>query len=297
MTVTPPTVGQLIEQVAAKFAAADLYYGHGTDNPGDEAAALIFHVMELDHWGTASQYSLPVPAARERQIAAIMGERIARRVPLAYLLGEAWFAGLNFKVDERVLVPRSPVAELIMSDFQPWIMPEQINSVLDVGTGSGCIAIACAVEFPGARVTATDISPAALAVAAVNVERHAVVERVNLVETDLLEGVEGPFDVIISNPPYVPDAENGRLPAEYGHEPALGLFSGADGLDSARRILQDAPQLLRGHGILVLEVGAYWQALSEAFPEVPFTWLEFEHGGEGVAVLTAADLAAAGFGP
>jgi ribosomal protein L3 glutamine methyltransferase len=189
-----------------------------------------------------------------------------------------------------VLVPRSPVAELIANRFEPWLESGAVRGLLDVGTGSGCIAIACAHAFPEALVTATDISPEALEVAAINVESHDMAERVALIETDLVTGLEGLFDVIISNPPYVPAGEEGEMPAEYGFEPALGLYSGTDGLDSARQILQDAPKLLSPNGILVLEVGAQWQLLEDAFSGLPFTWLEFEHGGMGVALLHAAEM-------
>jgi ribosomal protein L3 glutamine methyltransferase len=284
------TVGQLIERIAGGFAGAELFYGHGTDNPHDEAATLVFHVLELAHTGSADLYARAVTPEQNERVQLLSAQRIETRRPLAYLLQEAWFAGVPFCVDERVLIPRSPVAELIADRFEPWIDPEQIKSILEVGTGSGCIAIACALEFPAAALTATDISSDALDVARLNVDRYKLADRVRLVETDLLSGVEGSFDIIISNPPYVPDQERGELPSEYAYEPALGLFSGTDGLDSARRILQDAPRLLSANGILVLEVGAQWQTLDQAFPTLPFTWLEFEYGGEGVAVLQSVDL-------
>lgn len=284
------TVGQLINSVGHAFDQAELCYGHGTDNSTDEAAALVFHVMALDHAGSADIYAREVSSKQREKVQALMQQRIESRVPLAYMLGEAWFAGLVFHVDERVLVPRSPIAELIADRFEPWIDSSSVQAILDVGTGSGCIVVACAVKFPAATLIATDISPGALEVAQLNIQRHRLSDRVQLVETDLMDGVQGSFDVIISNPPYVPDKQRAELPAEFMHEPALGLFSGADGLDSARRILQDAPKLLSAKGILVLEVGAQWQALEQAFPVLPFTWLEFEHGGEGVAVLNAADL-------
>ena len=284
------TVGQLIDKLTEQFTSADLFFGHGTAEPRDEAAALVFHVAGLDHalGGDAYGESIaPEALAKAREIA---GRRVESRAPLAYLLGEAWFAGLPFFVDERVLVPRSPIAELIAQHFEPWVNAAQVGAVLEIGTGSGCIAIACALAFPEAAVVATDISTDALAVAKINAERHSVAERVEFVETDLMGGINGSFDVIISNPPYVPDAERHVLPTEYGHEPELGLYSGEDGLDSARRILQDAPKLLSRHGILVLEVGAQWQALEQAFPTIPFMWLEFEFGGEGVALVQASDL-------
>ena len=281
------TAGQLIEQVAAYFSAADIHLGHGTDNPVDEAAALIFHIMRLDHTGTADQYQQPATSRERAQIVRLSRERVQTRTPLPYLTGEAWFAGIPFYVEPAVLIPRSPIAELIIDRFAPWLAAEQVRKILEVGTGSGCIAIACALAFPDAQVVATDISPAALDVAGRNIRRHDVADRVSLKLTDHMDGVAGPFDLIISNPPYVPVAEVAQLPAEYRHEPELGLASGADGLDSARRILQDAAQLLSPSGMLVLEVGAQWTALQEAFPQLPFNWLEFEHGGIGVGVLSA----------
>ena len=284
-----PTVGQLILRIGAQFEQAELYYGHGTDNALDEAAALVFSVLQLDHMAAEEGYEKTVPAVALSRIKECTQQRIKSREPLAYILREAWFAGLNFYVDERVLVPRSPIAELIQQRFEPWIEQQDVHAILEVGAGSGCIAIACALAFPAAAVTATDISPAALEVAAKNVASYQLGERLDLQQADLLDGVQGNFDIIISNPPYVPDAEQRVLPDEYGFEPSLGLFSGADGLDAARRILRDVSQLLNPGGILVLEVGAQWQLLEQAFPDLPFTWIEFEHGGEGVGLLNAAD--------
>ncbi len=284
------TAGQLIEKIAAYFSAADMHLGHGTDNPVDEAAALVFHVMRLDHAGTAEQYQQSVTDPQRSEMQRISRARVETRTPLPYLLGEAWFAGLPFHVDPSVLIPRSPLAELIIDRFEPWLKADHVRTILEVGTGSGCIAIACAVAFPLAKVVATDISTDALEVAARNVSRHGVDARVTLIQTDHMDDVAGHFDLIISNPPYVPVAEVAQLPAEYKHEPELGLASGADGLDSARRILQDSAQLLNPSGVLVLEVGEQWVALQEAYPELPFNWLEFEHGGIGVGLLSAAAL-------
>jgi ribosomal protein L3 glutamine methyltransferase len=286
------TAGELIDQVASQFAAADLFYGHGTDNPDDEAAALVFHVLGLDFRGTAAQYARPATAAERKQVVALAERRIATREPLPYLLGEAWFAGHRFAVSRDVLIPRSPIAELIAERFVPWLNPEAVGAILEVGAGSGCIAIACALAFPKARVVATEISPAALAVAARNVADYNLQQRIELVETDLLDEVTGCFDLIVANPPYVPQAEMAELPAEYAHEPELALVSGVDGLDSARRILQDAAHCLTPAGILVLEVGEQWEALQEAYPSLPFHWLEFEYGGIGVGLLEAAALKA-----
>lgn len=287
------TVGALIEQISAELVAAGLFYGHGTDNAVDESAALVFHVCDIDHQDAAQAYSRPVSATQQRRVGQVLAERVQTRKPLAYLLGEAWFAGLRFAVDERVLIPRSPIAELILERFDPWLAPQQVRRILEIGTGSGCIAIACAKTFPTAQVVATDISAAALSVAAANAAAHGVSDRLQLVETDHAAGVSGQFDLLVTNPPYVPENEQPDLPLEYSFEPAMGLYSGADGLDSARRILQDAPLLLSDHGVLVLEVGAQWQALEQAFPTLPFTWLEFAAGGEGVALLGKAELVAA----
>jgi ribosomal protein L3 glutamine methyltransferase len=287
---TPVSVGETIERITQVFDKAGLFFGHGTDNAADESAALVFHVMGLPHAGAASLYDKELSPEDSAAIETLVRRRTLSRKPLAYLLGQAWFAGVSFYVDERVHVPRSPIAELIADRFEPWIEAAAVRRILDVGTGSGCIAVACALAFPDAAVTATDISSEALEVARKNVEQHQLAARLRLRQADLLDGVEGTYDIIISNPPYVPESEQTVLPEEYGHEPPLGLFSGSDGLDSARRILQDAPRLLSRNGILVLEVGAQWQALERAFPSVAFTWLEFEQGGEGVALLRAADL-------
>jgi ribosomal protein L3 glutamine methyltransferase len=290
--LTAGSVAELIPQVAAVLDAADLYYGHGTDNAVDEAAALVFYVLGLDHNRPQEGYATAVDATARGRVSALLNERVAARLPLPYVTGEAWFAGLPFAVDARVLVPRSPIAELISTRFEPWVQPDRVQRILDVGTGSGCIAIGCALAFPDAMVWATDVSPEALQVAALNAGRHGVAERLQLVVTDHCAGLTGPFDLIVSNPPYVPEAEMAALPAEYRHEPALGLVSGTDGLDSARRILQDAAALLAPHGTLVLEVGAQWEALQQAYPQIAFTWLDFANGGTGVAVVERASLTA-----
>jgi ribosomal protein L3 glutamine methyltransferase len=285
------TAGELIQLTAQVFAAADIYYGHGTDNPLDEAAALVFHVMGLSHSGLSELYAVTASSEHRQRVSELAALRISTRTPLPYLINEAWFASLPFSIDERVLVPRSPLAELIIDGFEPWLPATDTGwRILEIGTGSGCIAIACALAFPEADVTATDISPEALEVAAINVARYGLGQRVQLVETDHAAGLKGPFDLIISNPPYVPADEVAELPPEYKHEPVLGLVSGSDGLDSARRILQDAPSLMHADSVLILEVGAQWEALERAFPELPFTWLEFAQGGTGVALLHAADL-------
>lgn len=284
------TVGELIDRVADQFDGAGVFFGHGTDNAIDEAACLVFHVAGLAHADAGPQtYGLAVSSAVRERVGELAGARVATRVPLPYLLQEAWFSGLAFFVDERVLIPRSPFAELIYARFEPWLEPARVSRILEIGTGSGCIAVACALAFPQASVVATDLSADALEVARINVDRHDLETRVKLVEADLFAGVEGRFDLIVTNPPYVPEAEVSELPAEYSHEPALALGSGTDGLESTRRILQDAPRYLEPDGLLAVEVGCGWKQLEAAFPGLPFVWPEFESGGEGIALLRADD--------
>jgi ribosomal protein L3 glutamine methyltransferase len=287
------TVGTLIHRCAETMEKAGVFCGHGTDNYGDEAASLVFHVANLEHDVNVTAYSQCMDAKQVDKIMDLLRLRVEGRVPMPYLLNEAWFAGLQFFIDQRVLIPRSPFAELVRCRFEPWLEPASVKRVLEIGTGCGCIAIACALAFPDSEVLATDLSAAALEVARINVVRHGLQQRVQLMETDLFAGLDGHFDLIISNPPYVPEHDAAGLPAEYSHEPRAALFSGLDGLESSRRILQDAAGHLAGGGTLALEVGAGWQTLETAFPRLPFIWPEFEFGGEGIALIKAADLALA----
>jgi ribosomal protein L3 glutamine methyltransferase len=286
------SVADAIEWAAGKLAGEELCYGHGTDNPDDEAAWLVFHVCGIDYPVESDAYAKLVDEPSLKQIVALLRRRISERQPLPYLLKEAWFAGLKFAVDERVLIPRSPFAELIAQGFEPWLAGKKPERILEIGTGSGCIAIACALAFPDAEVVATDISPEALAVARCNVERYELEDRLTLVEADLLDGVEGYFDLIVTNPPYVPVEEVNSLPEEYNHEPVLALVSGTDGMDCARGILRDSPAHMHDHSLLFIEVGAFSEELEAACPDIPFMWLEFEHGGEGIAMIAAQDLKA-----
>ena len=284
------TAEGLIGSVQRRLTRARVFFGHGTDNARDEAAALVYFVMRLPQ-GSPASLRRRATAAQVARIDALLERRIAERVPLPYLTHEAWFAGLKFYVDERVLVPRSPFAELIEQRFEPWIDARTVRTILDVGTGSGCIALAAARAFPRARVDALDIDKGALEVAAINRRRLRLTRRVRLVESDHFSALSSEsYDIIASNPPYVGMREMRGLPREYRHEPRLALESGREGLDSVRIILDRAAHHLRPRGLLVVEVGNTERALRRRFPRLPFTWLDFERGGGGVFLLTREQL-------
>ena len=287
------TPRQLIHEAERRFAKAGLYYGHGTDNPYAEAVFLVLRALGFPFDVADAVLDDVLPQPDIDHVRQLIEARIRQRKPAAYLLKEAWFAGLSFYTDERVLIPRSPIAELIEEQFSPWLRQERVRRILDLGTGGGCIAIACAIAFEGAMVDAVDISEEALAVARLNIERYGLQGRVAAIHSDLFQHLQANrYDLIVSNPPYVDANEMAGLPAEYTHEPVQGLCAGSDGLDIVRRILAEAHRYLAEDGILVVEVGNSEEALVEAFPVVPFLWLDFEYGGHGVFLLTKADLQA-----
>jgi ribosomal protein L3 glutamine methyltransferase len=285
------TVGEALDRCARVLRRARLHFGHGTDNARDEAAELVFFAAGLDHELGANAYSKPLTARRVALIDGLLERRIAERIPLPYLTHRSFFAGLELYVDERVLVPRSPIAELVLQRFQPWVDAGGVRRILDVGTGSGAIALACAVAFPKARVDAVDVSADALKVARRNLRRLGLQKRVRLLQSNYFDAVEGcRYDIIVSNPPYVGRAEIARLPREYGHEPRLGLASGADGLDAVRAIFAAARRHLGRDGILAVEVGNTEGALLRAYPKLPFIWPQIAMGGGGIFLLRARDL-------
>lgn len=284
------TLRDMIRWAMSQFNNANLYYGHGMDNAWDEAVFLCLHAIHLPPNADYRVLDAKLLMEERQQVAELIKRRIEERKPAAYLTNTAWFAGLSFYVDERVIVPRSPIAELIERGFDPWLEREKVTRILDLCTGSGCFAVACALAFPNARIDAVDISADVLSVTKINLERHEI-ESVNLIQSDLFSELgNAKYELIVTNPPYVADYEMKALPPEYGHEPELALAAGETGLDIIERILKEAVNYLSPHGILVCEVGNSAVALEQYFPEIPFLWLEFERGGHGVFLLTAEQL-------
>ncbi|MBS4150707.1 50S ribosomal protein L3 N(5)-glutamine methyltransferase [Pseudomonadota bacterium DY0742] len=290
MIVSPSrlqTLRDYIRWAVSRFHEHEVYFGHGTDNAWDEARLLVLGGLHLP-WAMADAYlDCRLEEAECLHLNELLRRRIEERVPAAYLLGEAWFCGLPFIVDERVLVPRSPIAEYIERQFAPWL-PKTPARILDLCTGSGCIGIACAYEFPDAEVVLADLSYDALEVANLNIEQHELEGRVYTVQSDGFDGLPGQrFDLIVSNPPYVDLEDFASMPDEYQHEPELGLACGDDGLDLVRRMLAEAADHLTDDGLLVVEVGNSQVHVEALYPEVDFTWLEFQRGGHGVFLLAA----------
>lgn len=273
------------------FAQNDLYFGHGTDNAFDEAKVLVFHALKLPQNIPENYWQSRLTHPERAAITELFRMRIQTRKPAAYLIGEAWFAGLRFKVNESTLVPRSPIAELIEQRFRPWVEPDEVTNVLDMCTGSGCIGIASLKAFPNAQVDLVDISPEALEVARQNIELYQLQEIAHAIESDLFSRLQGKkYDLIVSNPPYVDEIEMDHLPPEFQQEPRLGLEAGKDGLDLVRQILIEAADYLTDDGVLIVEVGVSQYYLEQEYPELPFYWFEFNNGGEGVFAIQKQEL-------
>ena len=289
MMTAMPRLGEVLDDLASRFDQADLFYGHGTDNAWDEAVYLVFCALQIPFDSNDDIMSRELAPSELKRLEALGQRRIEEHVPVAYLVGEAWFAGMPFAVNEHVLIPRSPIAELIQQHFVT-LLPREPERILDLCTGSGCIGIAAALEFPGAMVELADISEEALVLARRNVERYGLQERVQVMHSDLFASLAATYDLIVTNPPYVSQDEVNELPPEYRHEPALGLVSADEGLEIPLRILRDAPDWLTEDGVLILEVGYSSAVLSERLPQVPLQWLEFANGGEGICRMTRKQL-------
>ena len=285
------TITDFIRWGAGFFKQSDLFFGHGNISAIDEAAYLVLHTLNLEPDTHSVYFSSKLTDHEKQAVIDIIFRRAQEKIPAAYLTNEAWFAGLPFYVDERVLVPRSPIAELIQNHFEPWIEPDNVEQILDLCSGSGCIAIACAYNFPNAQVDAVDISEDALDVTLQNIEMHHLVDNVNIIQSDLFNNLQGKqYDIIVSNPPYVDADDLACMPQEFKAEPQLGLAAGDDGLDLVIPMMEQAADHLYPDGILIVEVGNSEHALQERYPEIPFYWLEFEHGGHGVFLLTKQQL-------
>lgn len=293
MTDELATIVDLVRYGASRFNAAGLTFGHSHDNAIDEALHLVLSALHLPPDLEPAYGAARVTAGEKARVLDLVERRITTRTPVAYLVGEAWFAGMPFKSDPRALVPRSPIAELIESGFSPWLDHRHVEHALDLCTGSGCIGIAMAAHQPGWQVDLGDIDEAALALASENLALHGLADRVRVVKSDLFSALPRvDYDLIVSNPPYVTEAEFAALPAEYRHEPERGLRAGTDGLDFALRILTGAAEHLSEDGLLIVEVGDSARALAECLPAVPFVWIDFKVGPMGVFALERRDLVA-----
>ncbi|TQC76462.1 50S ribosomal protein L3 N(5)-glutamine methyltransferase [Pantoea dispersa] len=287
------TIQDMLRWAVSRFSAAGIWYGHGTDNPWDEAVQLVLPTLWLPLDIPEDMRHARLTASERHRIVERVIRRVNERIPVAYLTNKAWFCGHEFYVDERVLVPRSPIGELIENRFAG-LIDGAPRHILDMCTGSGCIAIACAYAFPEAEVDAVDISTDALAVAEQNIEEHGLLHHVTPIRADLFRNLpQVKYDLIVTNPPYVDAEDMDDLPSEYRHEPELGLAAGSDGLKLVRRILACAPDYLSEQGVLICEVGNSMVHMMEQYPDVPFTWLEFDNGGDGVFMLTRDQIVAA----
>ncbi|MCE7951725.1 MAG: 50S ribosomal protein L3 N(5)-glutamine methyltransferase [Xanthomonadales bacterium PRO7] len=291
MTSELSTIIDFIRYGASRFSGAELTFGHSYDNALDEATHLVLHTLHLPHDLSPAYGSARLTAVEKKAVLKLIERRVKEHKPVAYLTGEAWFAGLKFKSDERALVPRSPIAETIQNGFSPWLDGTVVQRALDLCTGSGCIGIAMAAHNPDWHVDLVDISDKALSLARENIHFQNVEDRVRAIKSDLFAGLKDEvYDLIVTNPPYVTEQEFAALPPEYDHEPALGLKAGADGLDFALRILDEAPRHLSANGWLICEVGEAERALGALLPCLPLNWIEFAVGQMGVFAIPRADI-------
>ncbi len=285
------TITDFVRWGGSIFTKAELFFGHGTDNAFDESKVLVFYALNLPMTIPENYWLSRLTTQEKQAVTELFRRRIENRKPAAYLTGEAWFAGIRFKVNESTLIPRSPIAELIKQKYEPWVNPETVTKVLDLCTGSGCIGIASLQAFPNAQVDLADISTDALEVAQSNIELYGLEGFAEALESDLFSALQGKqYDLIVSNPPYVDVIEMDALPAEFQQEPRLGLEAGADGLDLVRKILAEAPLYLKDEGVLIVEVGVSQYYMESVYPELPLYWFEFENGGEGVFAIQKHEL-------
>lgn len=287
------TLRDWLRFAVSRFEESGIFYGHGTANAYDEAVWLIMSALHLPHDTLENFLDAVLTESERKHLAHLVERRISERIPTAYLLREAWLRGYKFYVDERVIVPRSFIAELLDDGLSPWIeYPEMVTSAADICTGSGCLGILLADAFPEAMIDVVDISPEAIAVVNININNYGLQERMHAIRSDMFAALEGKrYDVIISNPPYVDAEAMAALPAEYRSEPQLALGSGQAGLDHTHTLLREAPKYLNDGGLLVVEIGHNRDALLEAYPDLPFTWLEVDAGNEFVFMLTKEQLA------
>ncbi len=284
------TVRDYLRFAVSSFRQSSLYFGHGTDNDWDEALSLVLQALSLPMSAGAELLDSKLLKSERIELLSMIKMRAQERIPVPYLVNQAWFCGLPFYVDDRVLIPRSPIAELIQKEFQPWYQGQYPQAILDLCCGSGCIGIACAAAFDQADVVLADLSDDALDVAQMNIDKYQLQDWVTTIKSDLFNDIDQCFDLIVSNPPYVDEHDFTSMPAEYQHEPSMALTSGKLGLDHPLRILREAHQYLTDDGLLILEVGNSGYQLEQCYPGVDFNWVEFEHGGHGVLVISREEL-------
>lgn len=282
-------IREFVENTVARFEKAELCFGHGTDNPLDEAVYLVYGSVGLDFAVELESQDRELSSTELELLERRVCSRIEQRIPVAYLLGEAWFCGVPFYSDTRALIPRSPIAELIEREFQP-LLSSPPGKILDMCTGSGCIGISCALQFRRARVDLADVSPDCLELAQRNIGRHGTSDRVRAIQSDLFSNIDGRYDLIVANPPYVSATEVESLPPEFHHEPRLGLESTVDGLGLPLEILRQSVGYLEEGGLLIMELGFSATRFEQRLARVPLLWLDFEHGGEGVMAITREEL-------